>query len=325
MPPAISVVVATHRRAAMLPRLVAALAAQEVDGGFEAVIVDDASPDATWDTLTALVASSPFPLVPVRMARNVGPAAARNAGWRRARAPVVAFTDDDCVPQPGWLAALVAAVAAGADLAQGRTVPHPAQLHRRRGFYRTIETTAETGFYETCNIAYRREVLERLGGFDERFRLPYGEDTDLAWRAKEAGCRSAFVPEALVWHEVFASNFAERLRDSRRREGVVLALARHPGLRRTLDNPFFYRPTHPHALLAAAGVAVAAARPRSLRGAVLAAALAAPYAWERTRGREGIWCRKREWPLYLPAFLAADLADIAVLARASLRHRTLLL
>jgi GT2 family glycosyltransferase len=323
--PAVAVVVATRGRAALLPRLVDALAGQEVPGGFEAVVVDDASPDATWPTLARLAAEAPFPLRVLRLDRNAGPAAARNAGWRSSSAPVVAFTDDDCVPRPGWLAALLRAIDAGADLVQGRTVPDPGQLHRRRAFARTIETTAETGFYETCNMAYRRSVLEALGGFDERFRHPYGEDTDLAWRAKEAGYTSAFAADAEVWHDVVPSSFLARLRDSRRREGIVLAVARHPRLREVLDNPFFYRPTHPHALLAAAGTAAWLARPRSARRLAASLLAAAPYTWHRTRGREGIWCRKREWPLYVPAFLAADLADIAVLAWASLRHRTLLL
>jgi GT2 family glycosyltransferase len=325
MAPSVAVVVATRGRAGLLPRLVDALAAQCVPGGTEAVIVDDASPDDTWGTLRRLAASAPFPLRPLRLARRSGPAAARNRGWRATSAPVVAFTDDDCVPRPGWLAALVRAVDEGADLVQGRTVPNPGQLHRRRAFARTIETTAETGFYETCNMAYRRAVLEALGGFDERFRYPYGEDTDLAWRAKEAGCRSAFAPDAEVWHDVVPSSFLARLRDARRREGMVLAVARHPRLRETLDHPLFYRPTHPHALLAAAGLAAWLARPRSARRLAAGVLAAAPYTWHRTRGREGIWCTKREWPLYVPAFLAADLADITVLAWASVRHRTFLL
>lgn len=325
MTPAVAVVVATRGRADLLPRLVDALAAQQVAGGMEAVIVDDASPDATWPTLERLAASAPFPLRPLRLDRRCGPAVARNCGWQATAAPVVAFTDDDCVPQPGWLAALVRTIAEGADLVQGRTVPNPGQLHRRRAFARTIETTTETGFYETCNMAYRRSVLEDLGGFDERFRYPYGEDTDLAWRAKEAGYTSAFAPDAEVFHDVVPSSFLARLRDSRRREGMVLAVSRHPRLRETLDHPLFYRPTHPHALLAAAGLATWLAKPRSLPRLAAGLLAAAPYAWHRTRGREGIWCTKREWPLYVPAFLAADLADIAVLAWASVRYRTFLL
>lgn len=325
MTPSVAVVVATRGRAGLLPRLVEALAAQRLPGALEAVVVDDASPDDTWPTLERLAATAPFPLRPLRLARRAGPATARNAGWRATTAPVIAFTDDDCVPRPGWLAALLRALDAGADLVQGRTVPNPNQLHRRRAFARTIETTAESGFYETCNMAYRRSVLKALGGFDERFRHPYGEDTDLAWRAKEAGYTSAFASDAEVWHDVVPSSFLARLRDARRREGMVLAVARHPRLRETLDHPLFYRPTHPHALLAAAGVAAWLGRPRSPRRFVLGALAAAPYTWHRTRGADGIWCRKREWPIYVPAFLAADLADIAVLAWASLRHRTFLL
>ncbi|HEY2557514.1 MAG TPA: glycosyltransferase family 2 protein, partial [Diaminobutyricibacter sp.] len=125
--PAISVVVATHNRAGLLPRLVAALEAQEPCGPFEVVVVDDGSTDETFTVLEDLARVTPLDLVPVRMTRNGGPAAARNAGWQRARAPLVAFTDDDCTPQPGWLARLLDDLDRF-DVVQGRTVPDPEQL-----------------------------------------------------------------------------------------------------------------------------------------------------------------------------------------------------
>src|SRR5205085_6868290 len=92
---------------------------------------------------------------------------ARNAGWRAARAPIVAFTDDDCVPQPGWLAALASGMT-DADVVQGRTVLDEAQ--RRGPFSPHVEVGGPSWIFQTCNIAYRRSILEAIGGFDERFR-----------------------------------------------------------------------------------------------------------------------------------------------------------
>src|SRR3546814_489628 len=85
--------------------------------------LDDASTDATPQVLTAAQERAQIQLTVLRQATNGGPAPGRNAGWRAARAPVVAFIDDDCTPEPGWVAALARAFARNDRLgvAQGRT------------------------------------------------------------------------------------------------------------------------------------------------------------------------------------------------------------
>lgn len=120
-----------------------------------------------------------------------GPAAARNAGWRAASAPWVAFLDDDVLPSPGWSEALAADLAAiGPDVAasQGRVrVPLP---HGRRptDWERNV-AALETACWITADLAVRRTALERVGGFDERFPRAYREDADLALRLRAAGGR----------------------------------------------------------------------------------------------------------------------------------------
>ena len=322
-----SVVVATRNRADRLHRLVDALVAQDDGGPFEVVIADDASDDDTVATAARLagIHAATLPVRVVRLWRQAGPAAARNRGWRAARASCIAFTDDDCVPQPGWLHALVAGLER-ADVAQGRTVPDPRQAERRGPFSRTLEVTAETGYYETANIAYRRQVLERVGGFDERFRYPTGEDTDLAWRARDAGARTTFVPEAVVYHDVRPSSFLTHLRDLRRWDGVVLAATLHPELRDLFHRRWWWRGSHPPALLAGVGtgMAVAAVARRRWWRLVPAAALVAPYARYRLR-IEPLAGGPRRRAAAIPAALLADLGEVGVLARSSLRYRTLLL
>jgi GT2 family glycosyltransferase len=320
--PAISVVVPTRDRAARLPRLLAALEAQDVADGFEVVVVDDGSRDATPGVLRTLAEAAAVPVRTIRFETSRGPAAARNAGWRAANAPTVAFTDDDCAPEPGWLRALGAALE-GADIAQGRTALDPAQDHNRRPFSHFIGVDGETGYYETCNIAYRRDALQRVGGFDEGFRHPFGEDTDLAWRVKAAGGRSVFVADAVVLHDVIPLTFREHLARLPRREGLVRALGRHPDLRREIGVGLFLWPTHPPALAVLAAGAAAMARPsRPTFGAVAAAV--AWYAhvcrWNTPKP-----ARRLQWTTVVPLRLAADVYEIAVLARASARHRTVLL
>jgi glycosyltransferase involved in cell wall biosynthesis len=309
----------------LLARLVTAFEAQDVGVPFEVVIVDDASTDGTWDELGRLAARSPLTLVLLRHERNRGPAATRNTGWQAARGRIVAFTDDDCQPQSGWLAALLIGLET-ADLVVGATLPHPAQLKGQHAFSRTINVTRETGNYETCNIAYRRGLLHRLGGFDEGYRFPAGEDTDLGWRARESGARTAFVPDALVYHDVHRLGFVGHLRDTLRWEGVVRLVRDHPQLRAHLHSRWVWRPSHPPAVLAGAGLAAYAPVARR-HGRWAAAAVVVgsglPYLRYRTR-RVPLPGGRRSFAA-IPLALVADIFEVGVMAVASARYRTLVL
>jgi GT2 family glycosyltransferase len=314
------VVVATHNRAKLLPRLIAGLASQQGVDSFEVVIVDDASRDETGRTLAELASEAPITIRSIRLSENVGAAAARNVGWRATRAPLIAFTDDDCVPQPRWLATLVWGLSRH-DLVQGRTLPDPEQWEKFGPFARTIDVSAEHGYYETCNMGYRRSALERVGGFDEEFRYPYGEDCDLAWRVKDGGATSVFLSDAVVYHDIWPSDYGAYLRDKVRREGLVLALRKHPALRR--QRGLFQNGTHSAAILALGGGLAFLQRPKA-RTFAIAACLGVPYAWNCRHYHPGP-ARKVEWIRVLPMHLLADLYEVGVLARASLRYGTVVL
>ncbi|MFP5318972.1 MAG: glycosyltransferase family 2 protein [Acidimicrobiia bacterium] len=127
--------------------------------------------------------------------RAAGPAAARNVGWRSTSpsARWVAFVDDDVVPPAGWAEALAADLAA-ADAAgdvgatQGNIrVPRPDD--RRPTDWERNVAGLEDANWATADMAYRRDVLEAVGGFDERFPRAYREDADLALRVQSAGWR----------------------------------------------------------------------------------------------------------------------------------------
>ena len=319
---AVAVVVATHNRRHLLRRLLAALAAAGLDrDAVEVVVVDDGSTDGTLAELRAMEKRGELPLRLVRMDANSGPAAARNAGWRATSAPLVAFTDDDCAPEPGWLAALTRAAERGADFVQGTTVADP---DREPGpFSHTMVVTAASGRYETCNMLYRRSLLESLGGFDESFRHPYGEDTDLGLRAVAAGAMFAFADDAVVRHDVSPSSPVARVRAASRLEGVVLAVARHPRLREQMTGSVFTKPHHPHVLASIAGLALILGGLQSRRVAV-GLLLQLPFLWYRTFV-EQLPARKWKWPVVLPLALAVDIVNLAALARASIKHRTLVL
>ncbi len=318
----VSVVVPTRNRAELLARTLRALAGQEGTPPMEVVVVDDGSTDGTRAVLSELGSRLPFPLTVVRHAAGRGPGPARNSGWRAAGGTLVCFTDDDCEPTPTWVARLSAALA-DADLAQGVTVPNPAERDRWGPFSHTVEVLAPTGFYETCNIGYRRHWLEDLGGFDESYGY-YCEDTDLALRAISAGARARFVEDAVVHHAVGPSRLRSHLRALPRRAGLARLVRVHPEARALLARRWFHRPTHPPAIATAAALVVTALRPHSAPRWALLAASAGWYG----RTCVATWkapARARWWPAVVPRALVADLAEVAVLARASLEERTLVL
>ena len=198
----VSVVVPTYRRASGLPLLIEAFEKQTLPPEtFEVIVVDDASPDETQAVLDDLVRRARITLRVVRNERNKGPGAARNAGWQVSDAPLVAFTDDDCIPSPGWLqAGLEAYEGSEAGIVQGRTLPDPAAPDE--GWAKTLRIEKLSKFFESCNIFYAIDVLRATGGFDESISVPFGEDTALGWEARRRGVEPRFAPEAVVYHSV---------------------------------------------------------------------------------------------------------------------------
>lgn len=328
--PDVAVVVATHRRPGFLAELVSALEAQDLGvDRFEVVVVDDASGDATAEVLEDLRRSTTLTLEVLHQERNRGPAAARHAGIARTCAPLVAFTDDDCLPAPGWLSALVAAFAdPGVDVVQGRTEARAADRGGQGPWDHTLWVTGPTPWFETCNVAYRRSAYDRVGGFDldDPVLNPgggshFGEDVDLGARVLAAGGRRAFAQDAVVEHRVLPGTFASWLA-ARRRLADFPALARRSAVVREAawHGVFLDRST------ASFDLAVVAAAAAALGRRAWPLVLAAP--WARSRwGEARRWSRgDRRTAVALAARLAAgDAVTLASLARGSARHRHLLL
>jgi glycosyltransferase involved in cell wall biosynthesis len=189
--PTVSVVVPTRNRAQALGELLRALERQTYQS-FEVIVVDDASEDGTFELLSEWQA--PHRLA-FRLPRAWGSYAARNRGIEESRGRLVAFTDDDCLPEPGWLAALLEAMEVPRVVgAQGVTLAQPGHV---TPFTHQIVTRRPGPPYRTCNIMYRRTVLQRLGCFDASLR--WYADNILGLRARALGS-IAFAPEAVVFH-----------------------------------------------------------------------------------------------------------------------------
>jgi cellulose synthase/poly-beta-1,6-N-acetylglucosamine synthase-like glycosyltransferase len=308
--PAVTVAIAVKDRRALIERCLDAVVTQTVPGGLEVIVVDNGSTDGTYEHLLARAEGSP---VPLRVLRDDGPLGrVRNVAVDAADAPIVAFTDSDCVPAPGWLAALVAPLAdPPVGVVQGRTEPEQTQPHGR--WSATQRLTELTGRYETCNIAYRTEALRAAGGFDESVGF-FGEDTAAGWAVRRAGWRPAFAPEALVHHAVTHPGLAWHLRRARGYRNWNALVRRFPELRdELLWRRWFLRPSSAAFTAAAAGLLLAPWR----RGLL---ALALPYAWlRRPRGRY------RSDLVDVAGAIAFDGAVFAGLLEGSLRERTLVL
>jgi GT2 family glycosyltransferase len=317
----ISVVVPTCNRAARMERLLDALAVQDLGESFEVVVVDDASTDDTRQRLESFVTS--LPLVVVGSDVNTGPAGARNLGWRRARSDLIAFIDDDCVPDPGWLQALTAALDQ-ADIVVGRTRPPEDQLDRIGPFSNFLDLEHNRSF-STCNVAYRREVLEKLDGFDEvAFIWPNGEDTDLGLRALKSGFHDRYADRALVWHDVGSSDFRRHLRRIRRLDGIVTLVARHPEARGMIGAGRFLRSVDKAVLVTWVAGAALAWQPRRTVTRVGAVLAGLAYVWQFRRCHYPARSTG-ELVVSIPLGYVADSWTVVVMARSSLRHRTLLL
>lgn len=207
----ISVVIATRNRAGALARCLDALARQAADGlAWETIVVDNGSTDGTAGVIDRYAAGGALPLRRAFEARpNVS--AARNRGIAAARHPVLAFTDDDCLPDPRWLAAIAAAFAANPapELVGGRVDLHddadmPVAI-------RPFDSPAAIDGFDRarshligCNFAAARRLLDRIGGFDATLGpgtwSRSGEDLELFCRAVHTGARVVYDPAVRVRH-----------------------------------------------------------------------------------------------------------------------------
>jgi hypothetical protein len=282
MAPRVAVVVPARGAGATLPRTLAALEAQAGAPEVEVHVVDDAA--------------------------GRGPAAARNEGVRRSSAPLLAFTDADCFPEADWLSRGLAALER-ADLVQGAVLPE-----RDPGpFDRTLYVRGPNGLFETASLFCRRDLFERLGGFEERWLVPpdgkeLGEDVLFGWRARRAGARVAFEPAAIARHAVFPRGPHGYVRERARLAAFPALAKRIPELRSTT--------LHRRLFLTERSLAFDAALAGLATGRPL---LAAPYA--ARVARDG----RREGGRVAAARMVADAAALGALVRGTVREGSVVL
>jgi glycosyltransferase involved in cell wall biosynthesis len=308
----VTVVVPARDAEATIDGTLAALSAQEASFDYEVVVVDSGSGDRT----VAVASSAP---VVSAVLRNPGgePAGSRNLGAAHGSGSMLAFTDADCEPEPGWLAAGVRALAA-ADLVAGAVLP----VRPPGPFDRTVGVAHDHGLYETANLFVSRAWFERVGGFEpvvgsvDAGRAPFGEDAWFGWRLRRAGARAAFCSEAVVRHAVFPRGAAGYVAERARVRHFPALVALIPELR----GQFLFRRAFLSSESARFDLMVAGALTRRRSTALLAAL---PYAASVARAAHDVPAPRRA--LVAGARIVADAVTFAALVAGSVRARTAVL
>ncbi len=206
----VSVVIPAYNQASLLLRLLESLEVQRDAPPFEVIVIDDCSPDDTAATVQGWIAKGlPFPAEYHCLHKNSGPGKARNAGLRRARGRIVAFTDTDCVAEPDWLAKLIRPIDpdAGWVGVGGAVKPlnRDTLVARYNATYCSLEpprsTQYPTPFLVSCNCCYLREPLLAVGGFAEDLPSPGGEDVAASIRLFKQGWRFEYAGDAVIHHD----------------------------------------------------------------------------------------------------------------------------
>jgi histidinol-phosphate phosphatase family protein len=284
--PAYDLVVPTSGRPS-LRALLAALADGRGPGPARVVLVDDRPrPDRAQLRGRLPPGLAGADRVRVLASGGRGPAAARNAGWRAATAPWVAFLDDDVVPAPDWparLAADLAAAGPGVAASQGRVrVPLPAG--RRPTDWERNVAGLERARWATADMAVRRAALEQVGGFDERFPRAYREDSDLGLRLVARGWELAAGEREVVHPVGPAGPWVSLAKQAGNRDDALMRALHGPDWRARAGAPRGRLRAHAAtaALGAGAGALALARRPRAARLAAAGwLAGTAELAWRR--------------------------------------------
>ena len=317
-----SVVVPTYRRPELLERCLDALARQSMSAGsYEIIVADDAADEVTSGVVTRWREQGlPARHVPVTGPCH-GPAAARNTGWRAAVGWLVAFTDDDTIPDAEWLRRGHAAFLArpALDAAHGRViVPLPADPTD----YERDAASLEGAGFVTANCFTRRGTLESLGGFDESFTGAWREDSELFFRLLATGRCVERVSDAVVVHPVRPAAWGVSVRQQRKSAFDALLYKKHPALFARYVRPG--RPTLYYPIV----LALAASLTGAMTGAV-DVALVAGSTWAVLTG--ALAARRLRHTSHAPMHLAEMVLTSSVIpplslfwrVRGALRHRVL--
>jgi GT2 family glycosyltransferase len=197
--PRVSVVVCTYNGSSTLPECLDSILGMRYPN-FEVILVDDGSTDGSADLARSYG-------VKVITTENQGLGSARNSGLHEATGEIVAYTDDDAYPDPEWLTYLALCFRKTSHAAVGgpNIPPHDAGpvadcvANAPGGATHVLLSDQVAEHLPGCNMAFRKESLDEIGGFDPQFRAA-GDDVDVCWQLQDRGWTLGYSAAAMVWH-----------------------------------------------------------------------------------------------------------------------------
>ncbi len=196
---AISVVVPVYNGEKTIKKTIEALLSQKTEKKYEIIIVDDGSTDNTPNIIKK------YPIKTITQ-KNAGPAAARNIGWKASSGKIVAFTDSDCVPIPDWIEAISKhfndpAIGGVGGTYKMENIGNILATYIGEDIkFRHDRLGKEIEAVGTFSVAFRKNLLERVGGFDETYKKATAEDFDLCFAIRKTGHKIIYEPNAIVGH-----------------------------------------------------------------------------------------------------------------------------
>lgn len=228
-----SIVIPTYQRPQLLYRCLKALLQQKFDKTqYEILVVSD-GPDAQTEKLLDGLAGYQFPMLRfMLLPAKKGPAAARNHGWQNAQGGIIAFTDDDCIPNAYWLKEIVKHIGSQESaVITGRVV---VPISGRPTDYEQNTANLQTADFITANCACTKAALIKAGGFDEQFSMAWREDSDLHFKLLNNQIPIEKVETALVTHPVRSSTWGVSMREQKKTMYDALLYKKHPQLFRKM-------------------------------------------------------------------------------------------
>lgn len=227
----LSVVIPTYKRPELLMRCLHALVEQYFDkDDYEIIVVSDGPDELAKQIVYVWDETYPVNIYYVELPVKKGPAAARNAGWRMASAELIAFTDDDCMPDCHWLRNIWEAWQQEAEIAYTGRIIVP--LSSKPTDFERNTAQLEKAEFVTANCVCTCTALEKIDGFDERFEAAWREDSDLEFRLMLAQVPIKHLPQAIVVHPVRKAPWGVSIKEQRKNVFNALLYKKFPQLYR---------------------------------------------------------------------------------------------
>jgi glycosyltransferase involved in cell wall biosynthesis len=226
----ISVVIPTYRRPELLQRCLEAVRQQTCpDCYFDVIVVSDGPDSETESLINATKSANPgFRLHFYALSKRSGPAAARNLGWQKATGELIVFTDDDCIPAAGWLAAYWHAYQYHHQKLIAFTGKVEVPVPEKPTDYQKNVSHLSTADFITANCAGTKSALALAGGFDEEFPIAWREDSDLHFKFLEKQVPIIHIQEAVICHPAREASWGTSIREQRKSMFNALLFKKHP-------------------------------------------------------------------------------------------------